>query len=188
MRIETERLVLRPLTVDDTADLHAYQSIPECVRFVPFGVRTPAEVQAAIERHPSQPKLSAVGDLFLLGIELRETGRVVGQLNMSVDALDPKTVEFGYLTHRDYWRRGITREAVTALLTYGFEHEGVERIVAHILVDNAPSISFVEQLGMRREATHIEYERQKGALISAHIYAMLAREWAARRAIEARRT
>ncbi|MFM6974001.1 MAG: GNAT family N-acetyltransferase [Agromyces sp.] len=180
MRIETERLILRPLTEADTDDLAAYQSIEACVRFVPFDVRSREEVREAILRYPSSDSLVQLGDLYLLGMELRETGQVIGQLNMAVTHADPKTVEFGYLTHRDYWRLGLTREDISALLEQAFGNEGVERAVAHILVDNAPSIAFAEQLGMRREATHIDYERQKGSLISAHVYALLAREWRAR--------
>ena len=47
LRIETERLVLRPMLIGDLEDLFEYQSNPEIVRHIPWPPRTMVQVEAA---------------------------------------------------------------------------------------------------------------------------------------------
>lgn len=180
VRIETERLILRPFSVADADDVTAYQSIEECVRYVPFGVRDRDEVLAAFERQRPAEHLNAVGDYFVLGMELKATSRVIGQVNLGFEAAEPKTASFGYLTHRDYWRQGYTREAITALLNYAVGVEQVAQLTAVIVPENEPSIRFAESLGMHLTGTRENVEEHDGSLISLHDYAMPASAWQAR--------
>lgn len=131
-----------------------------------------------MQRQVSQPELSEAGQFVIYGAWSRETGRLVGQFNLGVEQLDPKSGGFGYLVHPDFWRQGYALEASTALLAHAFKKKAFDRVTAIIDVRNEPSIRLAEKLGMRREATHIEHDRLKGELVSEHTYAILAREWA----------
>lgn len=179
-RLVTERLILEPLAMGDVDDVTAYQSIAECVRYVPFDVRDRVAVTEALEKIIAAPGLEQVGGFFVLGMRRRDTGRVIGQVNIGLTRLDPTTYEFGYLTHRDYWRQGYTLEAVSAVIDWAVFGLGAHRLTAIIIVGNDASVALAERLGMRREATHIAAERQKGELISEYVYAILAEEWRAR--------
>lgn len=173
----TARLAYRPLTPADAVPVHSYQAQEIAVRFVPFAARTLDQVVEALNRQVSSPELSAVGEFVIYGAWSTELGRLVGQFNLGVDLLDPKTGSFGYLVHPEFWRRGYALEATRELLRHAFVDRGYARVTAQIDVRNQASINLAEKLGMRREATFMEHDRLKGELVSEHIYAMLAREW-----------
>ena len=75
--IETNRLILRPFKLSDHADMLEYQSDPDVVRYVPWPVRTPEQVQEALEKGLSCTKIEKQGDSVLLSIELKENNKVV---------------------------------------------------------------------------------------------------------------
>lgn len=177
VRLETERLVLRPFTPADADDVTEYQSVEECVRYVPFTVRSREEVLAAFERQRPSEHIAAPGDFFILGMELKSTGKVVGQVNLGFESESPKTASFGYLTNNAYWRQGLTREAITALLNYAVEVESVEQFRAVIVVENAPSIRFAESLGLHLERTQHGVVEHDGSVVSLHEYECSADDW-----------
>lgn len=174
---DSVRLTYRPLSLLDAVAVHSYQSLEQAVRYVPFAPRTLEQVEEALNRQLPRPELAEVGQFVIYGAWSKETGRLVGQFNLGVDQLDPKSGSFGYLVHPDFWRQGFALEASQALLTHAFADRGFHRVTAIIDVRNVPSIRLAEKLGMRREATHIEHDRLKGELVSEHTYALLAREW-----------
>jgi RimJ/RimL family protein N-acetyltransferase len=173
----TARLNYRPLTPADAEAVHGYQSQEAAVRYVPFAARTLEQVTEALNRQVSKPKLAEVGQFVIFGAWSKEDGRLIGQFNLGVDQLDPRSGSFGYLVHPDFWRQGYAFEASRELLRHAFADRGFHRVTAQIDVRNQPSINLAEKLGMRREATHIEHDLLKGELVSEHIYAILARDW-----------
>lgn len=171
-------MTYRPLSPLDAVSVHSYQSLEQAVRYVPFGPRTLDQVQEALHRQLPHPELSEVGQFVIFGAWSQQTGKLIGQFNLGVDQLDPKSGSFGYLVHPDFWRQGFAFEASRALLQHAFADRGFHRVTAIIDVRNEASIRLAEKLGMRREATHIDHDRLKGELVSEHVYALLAREWA----------
>jgi ribosomal-protein-alanine N-acetyltransferase len=59
-------------------------------------------------------------------------------------------VEIGYSVLPAYQRCGYAGEAARALIEWAFVQQGVRRVVAECLEDNAASIRVLEKLGMRR--------------------------------------
>lgn len=177
--IETSRLILRPLTIDDAGDVVKYQSLPEAVKYVPFGVRDLDAVLEALGRQKSKIPLDAAGDFFILGAQLKSTGQVIAQFNLGLENANDRVGDFGYLVHPDFWRQGFAHEGAMAILGYAFGEAGFHRVTAQIDHRNEASINLAEKLGMRREATFVEHERLKGEWVTEHIYAILAREWLA---------
>lgn len=183
VRIETKRLILRPFTLADVDDVTAYQSIEECVRYVPFDVRSRDDVLAAFERQQPSEHIEQPGNFFILGMELKSTGVVIGQVNLGFEHASPKTASFGYLTHRDYWRQGYTREAVTALLDYAASVEIVQEFTAVIVDQNDASIKLAESLGMRLTGSRLDPDSAcvKGEPDVLLDFAMSAADWVASR-------
>jgi RimJ/RimL family protein N-acetyltransferase len=175
--IETERLILRPLTLDDAKDVAEYQSREEAVRFVPFSVRDEAAVIEAINRQTSKVPLVETGDFMILGAQLKSTGQVIAGFNLGLDNKADRVGNFGYMVNPDFWGKGFAYEGSVGLLDYAFAQENMHRLIAQIDYRNTASIRLAEKLGMRREATFIEHERLKGEWVTDHIYAILAREW-----------
>ena len=177
--IETSRLILRPFELSDHADMYEYQSNPEVVKYIPWPVRTPEQVQEALEKGMKDTKLEKQGDRVLLSIVLKETKKVIGQLNISIVSEKNKHAEFGYVINPKFSGKGYVTEACKALLTWAFNNHDLHRITAVMDQRNPKSKAVCERLGLRLEATHVEDDFFKGEWTSTWIYAILKREWQA---------
>lgn len=55
------------------------------------------------------------------GIELKETGQMIGTIGFHAWLHIHKRAEIGYEIHPDHWRKGYVSEAIQAVLPYGFD-------------------------------------------------------------------
>ena len=78
--IETERLVLRPHRMDDLDDLARFHGDAEVVRYVPWPVRDREATEETLRVKLTQTELVAHGQWLVLAVELRATGRVIGEV------------------------------------------------------------------------------------------------------------
>lgn len=179
VNIVTERLVLRPLKLEDELDLYEYQSNSEIVKYIPWPARTLEQVQQALIKVISENKtqLLEIGDSINLAWELKSNKKVIGQSNLNLISKNDKTAEIGYVTHQDFQGKGFAYEASYALLNFGFSVCNLHRIVANIDTRMKPSAKLAEKLGMRLEATFIESEFFKGDWCNMFLYALLASEF-----------
>jgi RimJ/RimL family protein N-acetyltransferase len=63
-----------------------------------------------------------------------------------------RDAEVGYWLGKQYWRRGITKEALTLILDYGFNTLELVRIYAKVLYHNLPSIRLLQRAGFSYES------------------------------------
>ncbi len=177
--IETNRLILRPISLSDVDDLLEYQSHPEIVRYIPWPERTRQQVLEAAEKTISSSKFDLVedGDFIVLVWELKDGGKVIGQSNMGLKSKNDRCADIGWVTHQDFQRRGLAYEATKALMAHSFSHFSLHRIIADIDTRNPESAAMAEKLGMRREAEYKDSEFFKGDWCSMWLYAILDREF-----------
>jgi RimJ/RimL family protein N-acetyltransferase len=169
-------LRLRAPVAEDLAALHAMRSREDVTRWLYFEPPTEAETRAWLERVIAwQPELGET-----LVVELRATGELVGHVNVMIGREQPRQGEIGFMFHPDHQGHGYATEAARALVAHGFEHYDLHRIYGRLEPRNEASARVLEKLGMRREALLIENEWFKGEWQSEAVYALLAREWAAR--------
>src|SRR4051812_38143273 len=119
--IRTDRLLLRPYLPDDVDAVHAYQSLPDRVRYVPYQPRTREEVTERVASAQASSKIAAEGDALLLVVVLRENDQVIGDVVLFYRSKEHKTGEIGYILSPEYGGRGYAAEAARALLQLGFE-------------------------------------------------------------------
>ena len=175
--IETERLLLRPYEPGDVDAVHAYQSVPERVRYVPYNARTRDEVVKRVESARSATSINAEGDVLLLVVVLRATGEVIGDVVLFYRSEQHRTGEIGYILNPDYSGHGYATEAARALLELGFSGLGLHRIIARVDARNAASLAVLRRLGMRQEAHLVQNEFFKGEWADEIDFAILAEEW-----------
>lgn len=143
-RLETQRLVLRPLGRDDAAAFHAINVDPSVRRYL-------------FDDHVLSPEMSAdmLGrslDLLareghgLFGITLRGGDALVGWAGYLYPQ-DPQVLEIGYALLPAYWGRGIAVEASRAVMVWGMRHLGLTAFRASTDAPNAASIRVLEKLG-----------------------------------------
>src|SRR4051794_8032141 len=119
--LHTERLVLRTMTPDDAADVHAYQSREDVCRYLTFEPRGLDEVQAKVTQYSHAIALRADGDYWQLAIERRDApGRVIGDVYFTISSVANSTGEIGWSMHPDFGGRGYMTEAARAVLDIAF--------------------------------------------------------------------
>lgn len=177
--IETGRLRLRPIDPSGDVDaIHAYQSLPEVCRYIPYEPRTRGDVAKRLaDPERARSTLTEPGQALSLAVEVKNCGRVVGDLMLSWQ--DETNAEIGYVIHPDHQGQGIATEASAVLLDLAFDGLGVHRVMARIDQRNPASGAVLTKLGMRREAVLVENEWFKGEWSTEVDFAILDREWRA---------
>jgi RimJ/RimL family protein N-acetyltransferase len=171
--IVTDRLLLRPLTDADREDLLAYRSDPETCRYLPFPPMDEAEIDRRMREQWTRIEIDAEGQSLTLGIELRATGALVGDVILFVHSATNASGELGYVISPSQVGNGYASEAAAEMLRVGFRDVGLHRIVGRLDARNAASARVLERIGMRREALLREAEGFKGEWSDTLIYAKL---------------
>lgn len=179
--ITTERLLLRSITAADVDDLHAYRSLPDVCRWVPFEPESRADLEKRVAGPFARRALEREGEALFFGVQLLETGRLIGDLMLFWVSEAHRGGEVGWIFNPEHGGQGLATEAMRPVLDLAFGELQLHRVIARIDADNAASIRLAERLGMRREAHLVENEWFKGRWADEVDYAILDREWAALR-------
>jgi RimJ/RimL family protein N-acetyltransferase len=175
--IRTDRLRLRPLTTTDVDALLTYRGRADVCRYLPFEPMTPEVLLGRLRTDLSRTAITLEGQALTLGVELAETGRLIGDLVLFFRSLEHAGGELGYVFHPDVAGQGYATEAARAMLDLGFRQLGLHRVIARLDARNEPSAKLAERLGMRREAHFVSNEIFKGEWSDELVYAILAEEW-----------
>jgi RimJ/RimL family protein N-acetyltransferase len=178
--IDTARLRLRPYEAGDLDDLADIRRRPEAMRYLYQDVQGRAEVAEVLARRvTTQRALRREGDSMVLAVELRDLGRVIGDVSIRWTSDAHRQGDIGFVFHPGYHGEGYAAEAARELLRLGFERLRFHRIEGRCDARNDASARLMERLGMRREAHFVENEWFKGEWGSELVYAILDRDWRA---------
>lgn len=174
--LRTERLSLRPFTMDDLDFVADVRSRPDVVRYLYEGVEDRAGAAEALRKRLSRTGLARAGDA--LHLLMRDgDGRPVGDVLLIWLSEEHRSGEIGYVIHPDHAGNGYATEGSRLMLRLGFEELGLHRIIGRIDARNTGSARVLERLGMRREAHFVRNEWVKGEWVDEAVYAMLDEEW-----------
>ncbi len=181
LRLETPRLMLRPLEDRDAPAFSGYRSDPEIARFqgweAPYSLAQAGQfIDEMKSTLPGTP-----GDWYQLAFELKSSGEVIGDCAFQTLRDDARQAEIGVTLSRQFQGQGYALEGLGRLLEYLFDELGLHRVRANVDPQNQASIRLLERLGFRHEGCFIESWFLKGAWVDEDWYAMLDREWKGRR-------
>ncbi|MBI5568050.1 MAG: GNAT family N-acetyltransferase [Chloroflexi bacterium] len=167
--LETARLILRPLQPDDWQAVLSYTADPAVMRYLP---------ERLVMREPegNADQLSCP-DKF--AINLKADGAFIGHLLFCHHDSEQLVREIGWVVSPQYQHHGYATEAAAALLCYGFETLGLQRVIAACDNRNHASLRVMEKLGMQREAHFQDCLFRQGEWIEEFVYAIRADEWRA---------
>lgn len=170
--LETERLLLRPLTPDDFDAVHSWAGNPENTRYMAWGPNNEEETRAFLASAQAGKDFAVV---------LKATNAVIGSCGVYPDS-ENDTGVIGWILHKDYWKRGYGTELGGELIRYGFEDLKLRRIYAPCAAVNYGSYRVMERNGMRREALHRKafWARVDKEWIDEAVYAILAEDYFAK--------
>lgn len=147
MILETERLQLRRLSVDDAEFILRLLNEPSFIQNIgDRGVRTIEDARAYILKGPVASYEKFGFGLWL--VKEKETGVAVGicgllKREVFVD------IDIGYALLPEYWSQGYALESASAVMSYASEKLGSTRVLAVVNPDNQSSIRLLEKLGFQ---------------------------------------
>jgi RimJ/RimL family protein N-acetyltransferase len=163
--IETERLFLRELSVEDAEMLFEIYCNSETMKFLGQPPEAVEVERENIEKH-IENYYRRFGFGFWATI-LKENRKLIGRCGLLQKEIDGKTeTEIGYLISQDFWRQGLATEAAAAILNYGFGTLKLKRIVAVVHPQNLASIRVAEKTKMKFEK-RIDYGDYKNVNLYA---------------------
>lgn len=144
--IETERLILRPLTEGDAEFIFELVNDPSFIQNIgDRNVRTLEDAKRYITNGPVASYARNGFGLYL--VELKESGQPIGMCGLIRRSM-LNDVDIGYAYLPRYWSKGYAIEAALAMKKYAREVIGLKRMVAVVDPQNTGSIRLLEKLGM----------------------------------------
>jgi RimJ/RimL family protein N-acetyltransferase len=153
MRLETDRLVLRPLRLGDADALEAVIGDAATMRWYPAPFDHDGVV-GWIEQNLARYERDGFG---LLAVEERATGELLGDCGPTVQLVEGAPhVELGWHTRHDRWGEGIATEGGTACRDWCWANLEVDHLISLVRPENRASWRVAEKLGMTvwRETMH----------------------------------
>lgn len=183
MMIETERLILRPFTDHDAADVFEYLHKPPVNCFAGMKLDTLEDAKSEMAKRSSETEL-------YFAIVLKDNGKVIGEIDAYPDPVAPDdpypahdTFSPCWMLNLSYQGHGYAFEAAHAFFDYLFSKKGARRIYAYTEDYNTSCQKLCEKLGMRREGLFMEFisfvKNPDGTphYENTYQYAILKKEW-----------
>lgn len=170
--LETERLLLREHVLGDADSLFKLRTSEEVMRFIDR--ERPKTLQ------DTQNMIVGINEGLLAGKNLawvmalkEKPEEMIGAIGYWRTDLANHRAEIGYMLHPDYWRKGLTAEALKKTIAFGFENIGLHSISANINPGNDASRQLLLQHGFVKEAYFREDYYFNGKFLDSEIYSLL---------------
>ena len=147
--VETPRLYLRKIALDDADAFHVLHADEEVMRYLGGRVYTPEETRAQLERFLARHDAQGYGMMAMIE---RATGTLIGRCGFLVQDLETgRELEIGWALRRASWGQGFAVEAAGACRDHALSSLGARRVVSLVDPANARSARVAERIGMHVE-------------------------------------
>lgn len=143
--IETDRLILRELSLNDTENLALILCDPESMKYYPktFSME---DVKNWISWNIDNYKKYGFG---LWAVILKEENRFIGDCGITMQNIEGKLLpEIGYHIITQYRQKGYASEAAKECITFAFRQKRINTVISYMKYDNIPSRRVAEKNGM----------------------------------------
>lgn len=175
-RLETKRLILRQFAIGDAEDMFRnWASDDEVTKYLTWQSHKSVEVSKAYIESliAAYPQLN----IYEWGIELKEIGQAIGAISVVRQDDHVESVHIGYCIGKQWWNKGITSEAFSAVISYLMDKVKVNRIDSRHDPRNPHSGKVMEKCGLRYEGTLKESDRNNQGICDAAWYALLRKDY-----------
>ena len=172
--IETERLRLRPVTLEDVPAMFEYASDEAVTRY------TFPTNQSLEETRNNIALFYLASPLGRWGIELKENKKFIGTIDLLDLDLRLKKGSIGYVLNKDYWNQGLATEATRTVIALAFEQLGMNKLIAVHDKDNPASGRVMAKAGMQfshEEAYAMLDPHEEGRMVTRVHYVLTKEEY-----------
>ncbi len=173
--LQTDRLLLRPFTVEDAARVQELVGESE-IASTTLNIPHPYEdgmAEAWIETHA---EAFEQGKSAHFAIVLKQEKIIIGAIELGINATHDRA-ELGYWIGKPYWNNGYMTEAARAVLHYGFIERNLNRICASHFSRNPASGKVMQKLNMTHEASFRQHFKKWGEYEDLEMYGILRNEF-----------
>jgi ribosomal-protein-alanine N-acetyltransferase len=169
--LETERLILRQLDIEDSEDLFEYFSLDEVMEYYDLETFKTLEESKKIIHHFNDEFEKGKG--FRWALELKSKKKVIGTCGYHNWFPEHFKAEAGYELNPKFWRKSYMKEAIKPILAFGFETMKLHRIEALIDPANISSEKLLLATGFKEEGTMRDFFFEKGKFVDATIFGLI---------------
>ena len=177
LRIDTENLILRKFKLSDAEAMYKNQaSDSEVTKFLTQNPIDSVEVsKSIIEGWVDEYKNN---NIYQWAIVPKNNGdEPIGAISVVRQDEEVSMVQFGYCIGRQWWNRGITSEALSALIKFFINEVKVNRIEARFDPRNLNSGKVMIKCGMKYEGTMRKSDKNNQGICDSVMYALLAEDY-----------
>jgi ribosomal-protein-alanine N-acetyltransferase len=147
-RLETERLILRPLELSDAEDFFAMNNNPNVNQYLRTPIQTLTQAEEYIQKINDEYKKNKIARFAVI---LKKTNTLIGFSGLRFrENLENNHIDFydlGYRFAEAHWQNGYATEAAIAWLDYGFKTLQLSAIHACAVSDNVGSNKVLQKVG-----------------------------------------
>lgn len=173
--LETNRLLLRRVSVDDLSEIMELRGNPETMKFIPRPLVTNS-MEALAHFKMIDDKIEK-NEGINWAITLKGNPKLIGIIGHYRIKPENYRCEMGYMILPQYNNQGITTEAIKVVIEYGFDDLQMHSIEAIIDPENYASERVLQKNGFVKEADILENEFYDGKFIDTVIYSLLKRNF-----------
>lgn len=173
--LHTQRLVLRELRDDDVPAAFAMFADKEVMRYI--GHHPHQNLEETREWLGKNRALFPSHEGVRWVLALRENDKFIGSAGHWRMMKEHHRAEIGYDLSPDYWGKGYMKEALTAILRFGFVEMELHSTEAQIDPANQRSRAVLQGLGFRQDGVIRENFFFEGKYTDTVIFTLLAREF-----------
>lgn len=173
--LQTERLLIRPIGINDAEAVFKYKSSKEITKFQGKSFDSIDEVKELINSNPTEMNIEDTW--YQLVLIKRDSNEVIGDIGMHFIGPENMQLELGITIAQKHHKMGFASEAIKALLEYAFQKLNKHRVIASLDPENSASVSLFKSLNFRKEAHFKASYFQNGIWKDDLVYAMLKSEY-----------
>ncbi len=155
--IETDRLILRPITLDDVEACFSWNSDERVTKYMSYSTYT--DISQTIDWIKST---LANENEWYWAFVLKKENKVIGAGSIGPNVQMKNYWGIGYNLHYDYWHKGYCTEAMKAIIDFAHKKLGVKKICSDHAVDNPRSGKVMEKCGLKFDHSG-EYTKLDGS-------------------------
>lgn len=173
--LETERLRLRKPAVKDIPQLMEYANNPK-IADMTLNIPHPYQEKDAVTwlNMANQHFEEQCG--FVFAVARLSDDEFMGGIGLEINKRFNRA-ELGFWIGEPFWNNGLISEAVKEILRFGFEEVGLNKVVAHHLVNNPASGKVMTKNGLAKEGELKEHIRKNGEYLSLVQYGLTQKEY-----------
>lgn len=146
--IETERLIIRPITEKDFDDICQYGCDEETGQYMIHWPKTKDQIKAFINDSITSMDLECP-TWYEFIMQLKSTSGIIGNITLKINKSE---AEIGWISNKEYWNNGYMSEAVNRVIDFAFHDLSICKIVATCTDKNIASYKVMEKCNMKRIA------------------------------------